>query len=417
MNNDIDEDEVFAKKETSKTGMLLKNFFGQKRNIGICVGLLIIIVLVVLQSTNGIFSNLFYGGNGTGNSVGNINNCGYANSKGNYIYYVAPSEDPSEMTTNIYRVKKGEDKGEVIYKGNYDIRSLNIIGNQIYFISVSYDETKTDATGNDSIDNKIYKMNLDGSDATIINDNEFAYDTYDMYAVNNKIYYVGIDYNIYKMNLDGSNKEKVIETENGMLAINKNYIIYNKENEDSSDFVTCISKINGTDEREINGSRIYTPDFYNGYIYYINNSQQVARQPIKGGNEEVIHEKPIYNMNIHDGYIYYLDYKDENSGNYAVSVYRISVNGGEAELIKDLSYYASFLDITDGYIYYMDMDDEKSFINLINLKDKSEKELYHWNYDNSDETNEELPENSASSINEILEINNELEESNNKVSE
>ena len=184
--------------------------------------------------------------------------------KGDFIYYVAPSENM--QTTNIHKIKKGTSDSKIIYYGGYDIRALNIVGNKLYFINIS-DEQSDDEDG---IDNKICKMNLDGSDFKIINDNDFAYDYYDMYAMGNRIYYVGEDFNVYKMDLNGGNRQLVAKTGTGFLAINQQYIIYNKENDDSSDYITYIRKLNGTEETKITGDRIFTPIFYGKYIYYIN---------------------------------------------------------------------------------------------------------------------------------------------------
>ena len=370
--NEINEDEVFEKQE-SKVKLKMQHFFKNKRNVILSCIVILVIVLVVLQVKMGIFSF----GKKLGNTPGNISNCGYSVAKDDYIYYVAPSD--SMETTNIYKAKKGTTDFEKIYDGNYDIRALNVVGNKIYFITLSYDEATEQE---DSVDNKICKMNLDGSNLEIINDNEFAYDYYDMYVVNNKIYYVGEDLNVYKMNTNGSNRELIVETGTGYLALNEKYIIYNKPNEDDTDYITYIASLNGKNERQINGSRINTPVIDNGYIYYLNDNQNIARISLDGGDEEVILNDSAYNMNLYGENIYYLNYKDEKNSDYTVCIYKVNVNGGEPEIVKELSYYASFLDIVDGYIYYMDMDEEKAFINLINTSDSSENILYEWKYDN-----------------------------------
>lgn len=369
-----DEDEIFEKKESNMSENFKKIFKNKKIVVAVII-VLIIAILAVLEFTTGLISNLLYMNAGLGNSVGNITNCGYSAEKDDYIYYVAPSENME--TVNINKVQKGSSESEVIFSGSYDIRALNITGNQIYFISISYDD-KLD----DKVDNKIYKMNLDGSNQVVINDNEFAYDYYDMYVVNNKIYYVGTDYNVYKMNLDGQDKELAVETDTGFLAINEKYIIYNKENEDSSDYVTYIRSLNKEDEREITGSRLFTPDIYEDYVYYINSNQNIARVSVNGGEEEVIYNGSAYNMNIYNGDIYYLNYKDETNEDYTVCIYKINANGGEAQIVKELLYYASFINLVNGYVYYMDMnvDEAKSFIDLVNVYDGSETVLYEWKF-------------------------------------
>ena len=379
MNDEINEDEVFEKQETK-----LQIFKNKKVVIATVVAILII-AMIALEFTTGIISNFFYSFFEKGNSVGNISNCGYSAEKGDYIYYVSPSENME--TTNIYRVKKGTSDSETIYNGNYDIRSLNIVENKIYFIDIAVSENDED------IDNKIYRMNLDGSELTVINDNEFAYDSFEMYVIRNKIYYVGEDYNVYQMNLDGGNRELVLETGTGFLAINEKYIIYNKSNEDDSDYITYIREINGSDEKTITGSRIYTPDIYNGYIYYVNGKRNLAKISLNGGEEEIVCDGPIYNLNIYDGNIYYLNYKDEEKENYSVCIYRLNTSGGKPEIIKEFSYYSSFINIVNNYIYYMDMDDQKAFINLLNINDLNEIGLYEWSYGNNNESDDDTSVN------------------------
>ena len=365
----MNDDEVFEKRKVKVGGSKIFNNKKAKRVmiIAICV-----IILIILQMTLGIFSF----SKGMGNTVGNILNSGYAAEDKNYIYYVSPSDDMA--TTNLSRVKKGSSEGEVIFEGDYDIRAVNIEGNHLYFMTFS----TQNATAEDPMDNKIYQTNLDGSNPKVLNDNEFAYDVNEMYVINGKIYYIGEDYKVYSMDLNGKHRKLVLDVENGLLAISGDYIIYNKDNEDQSDYITYIRKINGSDERPVNGGRIFSPDIYNDYIYYVNQDQMLVKSPVKGGNEEVVLDKAIYNINIHDGMAYYLNYKDEENQDYTACIYRLSLNGGEPELLKELSYYASFLEVIDDYVYYMDIEEEKAFINLVNTKDKSEIKLHQWSYNN-----------------------------------
>ncbi len=368
--DEINEDEVFEKKESK---LKIGEFFKNKIIITILVIILILAILVTLQIKTSMISNLF-SRNQVGNSIGNIINCGYSVEKDDTIYYVSPDENM--YATQISRVKKGSNESQIIYQGAYDIRALNIVGNKLYFISISAEHGEDE----DGIDNKIYKMDLDGSNLTVINDNEFAYDYYDMHIIKNNIYYVGTDFNVYKMNLNGENRQLVVETGTGYLAINHKYIIYNKDNEDGSDYITYIRPLNGTEERAITSSRITSPILYKEYIYYINSDKHLAKMAITGGDEKELTDYTVYNMNIANDSIYYLNYKNEESENYSVSIFKLGLDGGEPEEIKELSNYSSFLNIIDCYVYYMDMNEEKAFINLINLNDSKEIQLHEWNY-------------------------------------
>lgn len=376
MDNEINEDEIFEKKESKfKISKTIKN----KKFISIFAIILIIVILSVVEFLTGSISGIILP-NKMGNTNGNIANCGYSVSYKGYIYYVAPGDDMQNI--NIYKAKLGETNSEKIYDGDYDIRGLNIVGNKLYFISIS----SKDAKDGDQINNQICKMNLDGSNFEVINDNDFSYDYDDIYVIKNRIYYVGEDYNIYKMNLNGGQRELVAKTGTGFLAMNEKYIIYNKEKEDGSDYIPYISKIDGTNEREFKSERIYTPVFYEKNVYYINENQHLAKMSIKGGDEQELTDYTVNMMNLAKGYIYFLNYKDEENEDYTVSIYRVSVDGGEAEEVKALSNYASFLNIVDDYLYYMDMDNEQAFINLVNINDKNETRLYNWKYSDFDQT-------------------------------
>ncbi len=372
--NEINEDEVFEKKE-SKIKPKLQKIFKNKIMIFVLIMILIIAILAGVEFGTGAISGLFTIGE-TGNSAGNIINCGYSVEKDGYIYYVSPSEDM--YTTQISRVKTGTKDSQVIYTGSYDIRGLNIIGNQIYFINISIENT----TDEDGVDNKIYKMNLDGSNLKVINDNDFSYDYYDLHIVKNHIYYVGEDQNVYQMDLNGGNRKLVAETGTGYLAINDKYIIYNKSNEEASDYITYVRPLKGGEETAIASSRILSPIIEQDFIYYIDADEQLARMPIAGGDVEKITTYTVYNINISNGYIYYLNYKDKTSEDYTVALYKLSLQGGEPEIVKELSNYSSFLNIIGDYAYYMDMDDEKAFINLVNVNDFNEVRLYEWEYAN-----------------------------------
>ena len=112
-NNEINEDEVFEKKE-SKIKPKLQKFFKNKNNIVILVVVLLIIIGAIVEFFTGAISNLFVK-NAIGNSTGNITNCGYSVAKNGYIYYAAPSEDMNNI--NIYKVKSGTADYEKIYDG------------------------------------------------------------------------------------------------------------------------------------------------------------------------------------------------------------------------------------------------------------------------------------------------------------
>lgn len=367
------EDEIFEKRETHNFGKVFEKI---KKFIILIIVFIIAVILIVIELTTHCFSNLINFNAKSGNTVGNITNCGYSVEYKNYIYYVAPNEKMEKV--NINKVENGKKDSTVIFEGDYDIRSLNISKNKMYFINLSNENT----THGDTVNNKIYSMNLDGTEATIINDNEFSNEYLEMYVIGNKIYYVGTDDNVYSMDLKGGNRQLEVESNTGLLAVNNKYIIYDKAKGDSDTFVTYIKSLDKNDERELTGEMLHIPNFYGDYVYYINDNTGISRVSVNGGEPEIVYDGTAYNMNIYNENIYYLNYRDEANEDYTVCIFKMSVNGGEPQKIKELDYYSSFINLVNGYVYLMDMnmEESKSFISLVNVDDTSEIVLKEWKF-------------------------------------
>lgn len=345
-----------------------------------------------------------------GNTIGNIRNYGYGAISGNYIYYLSPNEDSSKV--GIFRIKNdGSDKKE-IYMCDEDLAeivSINVYGNYIYFIQIG------DATDDQDVNNKIYRMKKDGSDIQLINDNEFNDNCYEIYVINGYVYYIDVDANVARMELDGSNKEKVVENKTGYLGITKDYIIYNVANEeqttqDESDdtttsstasYTTYIMNIDGSNQRPIfkEGKRLYSVNIEGDYIYYTNDSKNICRTRIDSNEEEVISNVEAYNLNVNNGFAYYLNYKDAENEDYTVCIYKIPLNAEDKTpaLIKELDSYSTFLDIVGNYALYMDSNDTSGSINLVDVENSENIiNLYYLDYESysadSNDTDEQVTE-------------------------
>lgn len=326
-----------------------------------------------------------------GNTIGNIRNYGYAAKQGEWIYYLSPNEDSSKI--GIFKTKAGdkEYKPECLIMEEWDILSVNVVGNYIYFIGISSEPYSED----DEIDNKIYRIRTDGTDLKVINDNEFNNNCYEIYVVHNKVYYIGTDINVYKMNIDGSNRELVLENQTGYLGITDKYIIYNVENEDETDYITYIANLDGTNQRPIiENTRIYSVNVVGNYVYYTNENMQICRVKIDGTEQSMILDVTAYNMNVSKDYIYYLNYLDEKNSNYTVAIYRVKTDGTSEtpETVKILDTYSSFIDIVGDWIIYMDSDEEEGFINLVKIDGSDLIRLYTLNYEELKEIQEDEEE-------------------------
>jgi len=347
-------------KKTTKKGKL---------NI-LCI---ILVVLAIILGRVCCFTSI----NKVGNTIGNIRNYGYAADQGNWIYFLAPNENSTEV--GIFRIRKDGTNQEQLYMSSTDIVSLNVYRNYIYFIGVSSEAPNEE----DEFDNKIYRMKLDGSDLQIINDNEFNDNCYEIYVVDNSVYYIGTGAEVCKMDLNGENKTTLLEEGTGYLGITEDYIIYNKvENENTTEYVTYIMNRDGSNQRAIiPEKRLYSVNIEDGYIYYADTSKHIYRTKIDSGVEELLYDNlEAYNLNTRDGYAYYLNYKDQTSE--VVCLYRIKLDGqSEIELVKELASYSSFIDIVGDWVIYMDSSNTEGFIDLVKVDGSDEVRLYTLNYE------------------------------------
>lgn len=354
----------------------------KKNNYVIVVCMVVIIIALLIAVLLDYTKN-----RDIGNTIGNIRNYGYAAISDEWIYFLSPNEDSSNV--GIFKVRTdGTDKTELFMNtddSEQEIVSINVAGNYVYFIGIVSDESNE----TDSVDNKVYRMRTDGSDKEVINDNEINNDCYEIYVINGYVYYIDTDANVARMNLDGSNKTVVSENGTGYLGLTDEYIIYNTlENEDSDDYVTYIMDINGDNPRPIiEGKRLYSVNIENGYVYYTNEEKQIYRTKIDSNEEELIYNTTAYNLNVNNGYAYFLNYLDAENQDYTVCIFKVELvpeAEGEktAENLMELETYSSFLNIVGDWAIYMDSDDTSGFINMVKIDGSGEtKQLYYLDYE------------------------------------
>lgn len=334
----------------------------------------LIIIIAIIASIYIVFGTGLISFKKVGNSIGNIRNYGYMAENGGYIFFVAPDENGEKMC--IYKVRKNGTNKEIILTENWDILGLNIYKNKIYFIAINNSVETEDE--NDAVDNKIYAMNLDGSDLIVINDNEFNNDSYEIYAINNKIYYIGTDANIYSMNLDGENKEVINSDATGFLGITEKYILFNIQEEDeegNQKIVTYSMDLNGENKKALTGERLYSVNIIDDEVYYVNEEKEVNKVNIVTGEKKEISTTSAYNMNISNNKIYFMNYCDED---YNIAIYKMDLDGSNEEELLKLDTYSTFLDVVGNKILYMDSNDEKGVINLLDGKSKETVNLYEF---------------------------------------
>ena len=155
-----------------------KNNSDRSSRRGIIVVVLIILAVISLVLSIFIRNGLFEKNNTMGNSYTNIRNFGYAAYQKGWLYYVAPTDD-SISNVGIFKSRiNGKSKKHLKpdgWKDSWNVMSLNVVGDYIYFITTEKMEvvadTNSDTIEKDNIDNRIYKMKIDGTDLKLINDN------------------------------------------------------------------------------------------------------------------------------------------------------------------------------------------------------------------------------------------------------
>ena len=207
-----------------------------------------------------------------------------------------------------------------------------------------------------------------------------------MYVIDNSIYYIGLNAEICKMDLDGSNKTVIADNKTGYLGINKDYILFNKPaSPESAEFITYIMGRDGSNPRPvIEGKRLYSVNIEGNYIYYSDIDKKIYRTEIDSNVEELLYDNlEAYNLNTNNGYAYFLNYFDASKEDFTVCVFKVKLDGSseQPELIKKLDTYSSFIDIVGKWVIYMDSNENAGFINLVSLDGKEEiVELYHLDY-------------------------------------
>ena len=396
------------KKEENKEDKEEKKEKKEKNSlvIVICIAVILIALLIAILID-------YNSSKGVGNTIGNIRNYGYTAIQGDWIYYLSPNEDSSDV--GICKIRKdGTDKQTLLMyedeETTHEIVSINVSGNYIYYIEIATDE----ANEEDPYDNKIYRMKTDGSDREVINDNEINNDCYEIYVVDGFVYYIDLDANVAKMKLDGSNKTVVAKNGTGYLGLTKEYIVFNKAKENSeTEYITYIMDINGENERQIiKDKRLYSVNIEDGYVYYTNDEKKIYRTKIDSNVEELVCDTEAYNLNVNNGYAYYLNYLDAENEDYTVCIFKTDVNpvveGQEKKIekLKSLDTYSSFLNVAGEWALYMDSNETRGVINMVKT-DGSEEivELYSLDFEKyydslvSEDTTNTTEENTVEATN------------------
>lgn len=365
-----------AKKEVTEENNENKKGKKSKKNVFVAA-VVIFIVAFIIGLGYGMYTNTLE--SVSGNTIGNILNSGYAVEDNHNIYFIAP--DSELVNVCIYKADKKGENIETIYSTEDTLISINSVGGDLYFLSLSptYDDQ-----GNNITDNKICKIGKDGNGFKVLNDNEFHDYCYEMYVVNDRIYYIGEDVNVYSMDLEGGDRQLVLGKERGYVAITEDYIIYNdyiNEEENTTDFETFLYDIKtGESKVIVEDQKTYSTTILGNEIYYTDDSGIIYKKSLNdlSAEPQKICETEAYYMNVTEDGIFYMNYTDENAE--TISIFRVNLDGTDNKVIKTLESPdgADFINIVGDWVLYTDSDGEDLFMNLTNKYD-GEKNVKVYN--------------------------------------
>lgn len=338
----------------------------KKSKKGLIAVLLILVLVIILAAVIGISIS-----NKSGNTIGNILNSGYAVEDANNIYFIAPDSELVDVC--IYKADKDGNNIEEIYRTSETLISINSVGGNLFFLSLMQEY---DNEGNIVINNKICRISKTGENFQVINDNEFHDGCYEIYAINNRIYYIGEDVNVYSMDLYGGDRTLESDKQRGYVAITEDYMIYNdyineeaEANESASDFETYVLNRKTNEATVIeDDTKTYSTTIIGNDIYYTDEAGVIYKKSLDnlGAEATKICETEAYYMNVTDDAIYYMNYTDEKQE--TISIFRVNLDGSDNKVIKtlDSASGSDFINVVGDWILYTDSDGVDLFMNLTN---------------------------------------------------
>ena len=302
--------------------------------------LLLTITMVVGSIFVGNMTNS-YASTSYKNSVTNKNALTTSARSGNYIY--------CSSGCALYKVNVKTKKKTILYKGKYawaSIRNVSVYKDYVYFIS--------EKGGIDISTPYIYRIKTNGKNLQCLGlgENPIPY--------GNKVYYLGgirkDDYEsktngIYKMNLNGSNKTCIDESEYILNFTIYNSSIYYIFSYCSDTSFLCKTNLNGNNYKELlyysedNYDILNIGGFYNGYIYLYTNK---GFYKLNLSNNKLTKIKNYTGniLGVEKGYLYYL--KWGSSKNY---IYKLNLSNNKKTLIASGKNASSYLVSSDYMIY------------------------------------------------------------------
>lgn len=292
-------------------------------------------------------------------AMGNLNNNGMVDSKGNTVflnYYITDYyEDDKDF--GLYKVsgKKLE-----LLDEQYYVRSINVVGKWVYYVTID----KSD------YHKEIYKIKTDGKDKSILVDDIEGADASggEMFVKGKNIYFIGNNNKLETIRTDGKKRKQVSNEEMISFQIVDNEIYFL-----SIDYELKKMSINGENVEEVTSINMDSFQIAKKNIYYIDKSDSyLKKMDLNGENISNVIESDIRYYNISDGMLYYQKLSEEDEVN---SLYKVNLKNGKETKIIDFNGAAyTCIGVAGKWIYYLDkMEDNYYNYTVYRVKTNGDK--------------------------------------------
>jgi hypothetical protein len=229
--------------------------------------------------------------------------------------------------------------------------------------------------------NVLVKANTDGSDKSILLDDE---NVSSVYIYNNKVFYYWSkdeEYRIHVIDINGSNGKELMSLENSIsnMVVSNDCIFYISDNK------LFQANIDGTDTKEVISSDVNNFCIDGRYIYF-SSSGYLKKMSIGSATIEEISKVDARSMCVYDGYIFFRQFDD---GIYKLDLKTSAVESlGGTDVMNfiidyDKIYYVESLSdsAVDTYVSLFSGDEDE---NLVKFALLFSRELYSINLDGSE---------------------------------
>lgn len=190
--------------------------------------------------------------------------------------------------------------------GVHSVNGKGISGQAKMDFSIKDDVEEKGNTNGNIIDNGLFAE-----------DNSYIY--YDTFSTDDKL---------YKMNKDGSNKVKLADDSPSYINVYNGYIYYSNGNDG---YKIYRIKTDGTGRTKLSDDKISSYiNVVDGFIYYADKNGFMYKMKLDGSGKIKLTGDCVQDINVSNGWIYYMN--DSDNGN----MYKIDINGSnETELTKE----------------------------------------------------------------------------------